>query len=43
MDEDFFWLKVSELSLKKMWDNEFDERWNALNSLVESSGIGESK
>ena len=26
MNEDFFWLKVSESSLKKTWDNEFDER-----------------
>ena len=23
-----FWLKISELSLKKTWDNEFDERWD---------------
>jgi len=28
LDEDFFWLKISELSLKKTWDNKFDERWD---------------
>jgi len=28
MKEESFWLKVSELSLKKTWNNQFDDRWD---------------
>lgn len=28
MNEDSFWLKVSELSLMKVWHNTFDDRWD---------------
>ena len=30
LEEDPFWLKLSELSLKETWDNEFDERWDEM-------------
>lgn len=28
LDEDHFWMLVSELSLKKTWDNPYDDRWD---------------
>jgi len=30
LDEDYFWLKISELSLKETWDNPYDERWDEM-------------
>ncbi len=28
VDEDHFWMLVGELSLRKTWDNPYDERWD---------------